>query len=335
MKIYKLIFIKSLILGTIVSISAYSWFPMWMGLEINMLSIIPLMASKKNIYSSESSMKYFIVQAMASLIILMSAMLTLLENDLIPPQMSQMTMMMMNSALLTKLGAAPFHFWFPEVMEGLSWMNCLIILTWQKVAPFMLIMNNGLNQLMASLVILSCLMISTIMVMNQTSLRKIMAFSSINHIAWMIAALNSSLSSWTIYFVTYCLMNSSIAISFHKFKLFQMTQLFSTMNTNKQMKTLTILNFLSLAGIPPFIGFLPKWLVIQSMNTAKLHTLALILIMSTLIIMFIYIRISFSSLTLTNDQTKLAKTKNSKTISIINYLIASSLVLSTIMFNLM
>nr|ALO76441.1 NADH deshydrogenase subunit 2 [Impressosora (Neoeutrapela) sp. EUT01] len=335
MKIYKLIFINTMIMGTIISISAYSWFSMWMGLEINMLSIIPLLSNQKNIYSSESSMKYFIIQAIASLIVIMSAMLMLLENEFITPPMNNMKLMLMDCALLTKLGAAPFHFWFPEVMEGLSWLNCLIMLTWQKIAPFMLIMNNNINQMLINFIMISCLIISTIMVFNQVSLRKIMAYSSINHIAWMLTALNSSMSSWTFYFLIYCLMNISITISFSIFNTFYMIQLFNSMNKNKQFKMLTMMNFLSMGGMPLFIGFLPKWLVIQSMTSENLHMMAVIMIMITLIMLFIYIRISSSLMILLTNEPKINKSKFNKQITFINFFNMSSLILSTLLFNLM
>nr|YP_010464288.1 NADH dehydrogenase subunit 2 [Exostira schroederi]UUL71665.1 NADH dehydrogenase subunit 2 [Exostira schroederi] len=336
MKIYKFLFINTLIMGTIMSISSSSWFPMWMGLEINMLSIIPLMSNSKSIFSSESSMKYFIIQAMASMIVLMTSIMIMMKIEFITPQVNSIQIMIMNAALFCKLGAAPFHFWFPEVMEGLTWMNCLIILSWQKIAPFMLIMNNKLHNNLNSFILISSLVISTMMIMNQISLRKILAFSSINHIAWMIAAMNSSYSTWTFYFTIYCLMNISITLTFNLYKTFYLPQLFSAMNKNKNLKILTIMNFLSLGGIPPMIGFLPKWLVIQSMSNSQNFFIIALMIFLTLIVLYIYIRITFSAITLSTMEQKIYHSApNKKLIPLMNFMMMTSLIFVTMAFNFM
>jgi NADH-ubiquinone oxidoreductase chain 2 len=90
--------------------------------------------------------------------------------------------------LLLKVGAAPFHFWFPGVAEGLSWDNLVVLITWQKAAPFILINYTvGTSFLITTSIILSSL-VGAVGGFNQVSLRKIIAFSSINHIAWMLGA---------------------------------------------------------------------------------------------------------------------------------------------------
>ncbi|CAH1384876.1 unnamed protein product [Tenebrio molitor] len=91
-----------------------------MGLEINLLSVIPIFSEKKNVFSTEASIKYFITQAIASLILLISVIILLLTNEFINPLINSTLILILNSALIIKLGAAPFHFWFPEVIEGLN-----------------------------------------------------------------------------------------------------------------------------------------------------------------------------------------------------------------------
>nr|YP_010464314.1 NADH dehydrogenase subunit 2 [Heterotarsus carinula]UUL71691.1 NADH dehydrogenase subunit 2 [Heterotarsus carinula] len=334
MKMYKIIFFNSMILGTLISISSYSWFSMWMGLEINLLSIIPLFSNSKNMFSSESSLKYFITQAMASLILLMAVISMLLTSEFINPLVNFYFSMMMNSALLTKLGAAPFHFWFPEVIEGLSWLNSLILLTWQKIAPMMLLMNNKINsQFLISIIILS-LIISTISGFNQISLRKILAFSSINHIAWMLSTLMISLSMWTIYFTIYTLINLNVVMMFKMSNSFFMNQINSMMNSNKLTKISFMINFLSLGGLPPFIGFLPKWLIINWMINSQMMTLTFFMIVTTLIMLFIYIRIILSSMAMTTAEIKNNKNEiNKKTLIIINMMTIPSLILCTLTLN--
>nr|AXS65561.1 NADH dehydrogenase subunit 2 [Tenebrionoidea sp. 16 KM-2017] len=334
LNLYKIVFLNSMVLGTLISITSYSWFSMWMGLEINLLSIIPLFNSSKNMMSSESSMKYFITQALASLVLLFSIIMMLSSTEFITPQVNSSFLMMLNSALLIKLGAAPFHFWFPEVMEGLTWMNSLILLTWQKVAPMILIMNNKLNISFLTFVVFSCLIISSLNAINQVSLRKIMAFSSINHIGWMISAMMNSFSVWLIYFLVYILISINIVVVFWMTNSFFVNQITNSINQNKMFKFTLMANFLSLGGLPPFLGFLPKWLTIWSLILNQMYTLTFFLIVLTLIMLFIYIRLIFSSLLISSAENKIFKIKfNNFYLILLNFLTLSSLILCTYLFN--
>nr|YP_010415145.1 NADH dehydrogenase subunit 2 [Tribolium freemani]URX54539.1 NADH dehydrogenase subunit 2 [Tribolium freemani] len=333
---HKILFMNSMILGTLISISSYSWLSMWMGLEINLLSIIPLFTNNKNVFSSESALKYFITQAMASLILLMAILLLLLTNEFINPLMNSSLKVILDSALMTKLGAAPFHFWFPEVIEGLSWTNSFILLTWQKIAPMMLLMNNKINSKFILTTIIASLLISTISGVNQVSMRKILAYSSINHIAWMLSTLMISLSTWTFYFIIYSIINSNIIFMLNYTKTFFINQMNNILTKNKIIKFTFLSNFLSLGGLPPFLGFMPKWLVINWMVMNQFSILALILIIFTLIMTFIYTRLIISSITLNSTEMLLeTKTFNNTPMIFMNALSLSGLVFCTLLFNLM
>nr|QWL15079.1 NADH dehydrogenase subunit 2 [Xenostrongylus variegatus] len=296
MKFYKILFFNSMIFGSLLAISSFSWFSMWMGLEINLLSIIPLMNSNKNTFPSEASIKYFMTQVIASSLILMSIMINLNLLEFIPKNFNFYLNLMMNSGFLMKMGAAPFHFWFPEVMEGLSWLMCLIMLTWQKIAPMILLMTNlKLNEFMLMIVIYSSF-ISGIQGLNQISLRKILTYSSINHIGWMLASMMFSNSIWMIYFIIYSLISTNLILIFFNLNIFYLKQLFNSMNYSKMLKFLFSLNFLSLGGLPPFLGFMPKWLTIYFLIQNKLYIMTTMLIVFTLMTLFFYLRISSNSM---------------------------------------
>nr|AXS65731.1 NADH dehydrogenase subunit 2 [Staphylinoidea sp. 8 KM-2017] len=287
MKLSKLIFYITLILGSMISISSNSWFGMWMGLEINLLSIIPLMNNKINSSKSEASMKYFIVQALASSILLFSIIMLMKEfinNNLI--------MLMINTSLLTKMGAAPFHFWFPEVMDGLDWINNFIILTWQKLAPLIILTYNISNNIFIYIIIISCMIISGFMGFNQISLRKLMAYSSINHTGWMISSISYCKQSMIMYISSYSLMNLSLIMIFMMYNSFYIQHMFFSMKT-LIMKFILIFNIMSLGGLPPFLGFFPKWVVIYSLMTNNHIILTFLMMMLTLITLFYYIRIIY------------------------------------------
>lgn len=193
---------------------------------------------------------------------------------------------------MLKSGAAPFHFWFPEVIEGLSWFNGLILITWQKIAPLILISYNFCYNFFIISIILSIL-IGSLGGLNQTSIRKLMAFSSINHLGWILLAIINNELLWITYFLLYSLLSISIIIIFNNFKLFYFNQIFNISIINPIIKFLIFLNLLSLGGLPPFLGFLPKWLVIQNLTSINQLFILTISICLTLITLYFYLRLSY------------------------------------------
>nr|AXS65641.1 NADH dehydrogenase subunit 2 [Cleroidea sp. 3 KM-2017] len=333
MKKYKLLFTVTMILGTLITTSSYSWLGMWMGLEINLISIIPLL-SKNDVFSSESSIKYFITQALASAIIMLSVILFSLNQEILTPFLSKTAILMINSSLLTKMGAAPFHFWFPEVMEGLSWMNCFIMLTWQKIAPMVMLMYNCSNTMFITMIIITSMLVSGIMGFNQVSMRKIMAYSSINHIGWMISALLYSQPIWMIYFVVYTIISVNIVVIFHLFNIFFMKQMI-LLQISPITKLIFIMNFFSLGGLPPFLGFMPKWFTIQALIENNQLALSFFMIMLTLLTLFFYMRITFSTLVMSQNSIFASKTQfKNFWILTSNFVVLSSMIAFPLVFNL-
>nr|AXS66359.1 NADH dehydrogenase subunit 2 [Elateroidea sp. 1 KM-2017] len=332
-----MMFLILLFSSTLIAISSYSWMGMWIGLEINLLSIIPLMYNNNNMSSAEASIKYFITQAIASSAILLSIILLMKNVNFISNmEFSSSYMMIMNSALLTKMGMAPFHFWFPEIMEGLSWTNCLIILTWQKIMPMTLLMLNWMtNNFMMSIIVIS-LIISSIMSMNQISLRKILAYSSINNMSWMMTMIMMMKTTWMVYFIVYSLMTTMLVVIFNNYKIYFLNQLFM-LNLSIPTKIMFNLNFLSIMGMPPLLGFMPKWLTIQILIENNFFLLTSILIICTLAMIFIYLRMMIPSILININQMNWMKDKtiNSFTISLYNFITLTSLISVTFIFNWM
>jgi len=196
--------------------------------------------------------------------------------------------------IILKLGAAPFHFWFPNVIENLNWSNNLILITWQKLSPIIILSYLELNNLCIFFVILSTL-IGAIGGLNQISLRKLIAFSSINHIGWIIIALTFNESIWLIYFILYSFLNFSIIYLFKIFQIFYLNQIYSLFINSYFLKFYLITSILSLGGLPPFLGFLPKWLIIQSLIFLNLNLITLFLISIRLITLFYYLKIRFAA----------------------------------------
>nr|UAM95669.1 NADH dehydrogenase subunit 2 [Coreamachilis songi] len=292
-----LLFFFILISSSLMAVSSTSWFGAWMGLEINLLSFIPILSNDMNQRSSEASLKYFLSQALGSIILISSAISSFFISNSVPFQ-ENMFIMLISSALLLKLGAAPFHFWFPAVMEGLSWINSIILMTWQKLAPLALLSYNIFKpELLVSFSILSSAIVGSLGGLNQTLLRKIMAFSSINHIGWIMAAMLWSDLLWLIYYLLYIILASAVTLIFFTFNIFHINQVHEIFQNNSKIKLILSFNFLSLGGLPPFLGFIPKWMIIQNLLINKMYLITFTLIMTALITLYFYIRIIYLSIT--------------------------------------
>nr|AML26530.1 NADH dehydrogenase subunit 2 [Staphylinidae sp. BMNH 1274696] len=332
--LYKILFFITLMIGSLIAISSNSAMGMWIGLEINLLAFIPIIQEKNNQYSSESSLKYFLTQALASTILLFS-LIFMSKNMLFMNNIDSSIMIIFNSALLTKMGMAPFHFWFPEVIEGLNWLNCLILLTWQKITPMVLVMYNMNFQYYFFMVIIFGMMISGFIGLNQTSLRKIMAYSSINHMSWMISSMIVSETIWMIYFCVYSILSINIIFMFKMLNIYFYNQLIISINSNFLWKFFFSFNFLSLGGLPPFLGFMPKWLTIQYLIQFNWLMLSFFMVLLTLLTLFFYTRLIFNILVMSNNEINYSHQPKFKTSQMIffNFIVLKSLILMSLMFS--
>jgi len=291
------LFIITLILGIIISISSNSWFGAWMGLELNLLSFIPLIFIKNNQYSSEAALKYFLIQALGSIVLLSSAVIIIIKIQSFSAPLS--------AALLLKAGSAPFHFWFPPTLEGILWPQALVLITIQKITPISLL-SYYINEqmiLISTAAIISAL-VGAVGGLNQTLLRKLLGYSSINHIAWIISALLIRERTWLLYFLVYSAISFSVVILFHFNQTFHFNHLLSHVPSRSPIKLVIFINLLSLGGLPPFTGFIPKWIVIQQLCWSNNFLLLLILLGSSLFTLFYYLRIILRSLVLSSIKSK-------------------------------
>nr|YP_009353581.1 NADH dehydrogenase subunit 2 [Curculio davidi]AQX92147.1 NADH dehydrogenase subunit 2 [Curculio davidi] len=301
MNLSKIMFFNILALGTLMTVSSLSWIISWIGLEVNLLSIMPLLKTYNNKYYSESVIKYFIVQTMASLMFLFSVLFFICSKNY-SIELTIVSSLLLNMTLLLKMGAAPFHFWMPEVLSGLSWELIFIVITWQKIAPMIILMHTTYTPTFLSFVIILSSLFSGLQGINQTCLRKIMTYSSINHVSWMISAILNSATTWLYYFLTYCVINYNIIMILLKYNIYNMKQLSKLFSSNKKIKFFFMLNFLSLGGLPPFLGFFPKWMTVSSMINNNYYILVILLIIFTLISLYIYTRITFSSFSINSEE---------------------------------
>nr|YP_009740693.1 NADH dehydrogenase subunit 2 [Euparatettix bimaculatus]QID03655.1 NADH dehydrogenase subunit 2 [Euparatettix bimaculatus] len=322
----KIMFYLILFISTMISITSTSWLGAWMGLEINLMSFLPLISSQ-SMYNN-SMIKYFITQTLAS-VMLITSIITLMINMF---KLKEIIIMMVAMSLLMKMGAAPMHFWFPEVMEFLGWKNCILLMTWQKMAPMIMISYIDINQLFMTIIIIMSAAVGSILGLNQISLRLILAYSSINHLSWMLASIQVSMTIWMWYFSIYSLLTTLISLSFKSININFINEMFNSKNNNKTDKLNSTLMLMSLGGMPPFIGFLPKWMVIQELMQSNMYLASTTLIMSSTITLYFYMKMFISAGILSIKENKWTKNNSlsNKLLMLMNTLSTMGLMVSPI-----
>nr|BDQ44226.1 NADH dehydrogenase subunit 2 [Pheretima kunigamiensis] len=306
--------LSTLITSTMMALSSTNWMFLWASMELNLLSFIPILMSSSSNQETEGSIKYFLAQALGSALLLTSSITMWSPYSILP---STMPMILMISILL-KLGSAPCHFWYPSVMSSISWISCTILSSWQKLAPLSILIfftmqtSKSIIPLMAALNAL----LGGIMGMNQSQLRTIMAYSSIGHLGWMMSFMLLDKPMTTMfYFTIYCSL------------IIPLFMIMSMMNltTSKQLSKTTVISpinqlsisilLISLAGLPPMTGFMPKMLAITMLATYN-TPLIIILILGSLMNLFFYLNIIINMM-MSNQNNTMNTTKTMKSPSML------------------
>nr|AHA81826.1 NADH dehydrogenase subunit 2 [Etheostoma spectabile pulchellum] len=297
-------------LGTTLTFASSHWLLAWMGLEMNTLAIIPLMAQHHHPRAVEATTKYFLTQATAAAMILFASTTNAwLTGQWDIQQMSHpLPITLVTLALALKIGLAPVHSWLPEVLQGLDLVTGLILSTWQKLAPFALLLQ---LQPANSTILIALGLASTLVGgwggLNQTQLRKILAYSSIAHLGWMILVLQFSPSLTLLTLLTYFVMTLSAFLVFKLNKSTSINVLATSWAKAPALTALAPLILLSLGGLPPLTGFMPKWLILQELAKQDLAPAATLAAMSALLSLYFYLRLTYA-MTLTMSPNSLTGT---------------------------
>nr|AEF12776.1 NADH dehydrogenase subunit 2 [Amphibolurus centralis] len=286
-----------IIIGTLTVTSANHWLTAWLGLELNMISILPVITKQKHHRSTEAATKYFLTQATASALMLFSSTLNAWQTGSwnITQLNNELACIFMISALTMKMGAAPAHFWLPEVLQGSTLTTTLLITTWQKIAPITLlytISNHAQSNILLPIGLLSIL-VGGWGGINQTQLRKMMAYSSIAHLGWTMTAISIAPNIALMNIIIYMTMSTPFF-------------LLLTTTSSKTLQTITttwihtptatiIMTFLmlSMAGLPPLTGFTPKLLILDKLITHKLTLTGATMALLSVVSLIFYLRTTY------------------------------------------
>nr|YP_010554672.1 NADH dehydrogenase subunit 2 [Hydropsyche rhomboana]UYO79305.1 NADH dehydrogenase subunit 2 [Hydropsyche rhomboana] len=324
----KFLFLNLLIFSILFIMSSNSWINCWMGLEINTLTFLSLAFNKKFLINSEFSIKFYLIQSISSINFLFFILLinyNLMENM----NFYNLILINLNLTLLMKMGSAPFHFWMISIIEGISWMNTFILLTIQKIPPMILISYYLNFKILIIVIILNCFF-GSLGGLNQLNIQKIMTYSSIYNFSWMISSIMISENVFYFFILIYMLILFNLFFLFSKFNLFFINQLF-LIKSNKFSILILSLNLFSLGGLPPFLGFITKWIIsiylIQNFNF-----IVLIMILSSLINLYYYFQLMYPFLTIQKFENKWFKTpKINSSMLIITYFSLLSLIFSSML----
>nr|QHN51453.1 NADH dehydrogenase subunit 2 [Arvicola amphibius] len=309
----------TILLGPVITMLSSNLFTMWVGLEMNLLSLIPLMMSNSNPRSTEAATKYFLTQATASMILLLAILMNFKQLGLwtFQPETSNTITTMTFISLAIKLGLAPFHSWLPEVTQGVKLKVGLILLTWQKIAPLSILFQtyHMMNPKMLITTAIISVLIGAWNGLNQTQTRKIMAYSSIAHMGWMVSILpyNPSLTMLNLSIYIIMTIPMFMLLNMHSFtSITSMSLMWNKMPIALPMISLILL---STGGLPPLTGFMPKWAIITELLKNNNTILASLMALTALINLFFYTRLVYStSLTTfpTNNNSKMYILQNNK-----------------------
>ena len=317
---YPIIILLS-ILGMFFMVSSNDIIIFYLGLELQSLSLYILASiDRDNLKSSESGIKYFVLSALSSGLLLYGCSLLYgftgsTNFDLIPSELNKentgavFAMVFILVGLAFKISAVPFHMWTPDVYEGAPTSITSYFAVVPKVAglavliKFMFIPFSNIISEWQTIIIfisISSMILGAIAAIGQTNIKRLLAYSSIGHIGYALAGVATGnilgYQSAIVYITIYVIMNIGIFSCLYLLKKDgEYKENISDLSGVSKKHPLLALSFLiilfSLAGIPPLGGFFAKFYVFSAVLEQKMFTLAIIGLLTTVISAFYYLKI--------------------------------------------
>lgn len=314
----------SAMLGMMVMVSANSFLTIYLGLELLSLSLYAMVAMQRDsVLASEAAMKYFVLGAMASAMLLygmsmiygatgtldLSEMRQILSTGEHDSLVLIFGLVFMLVGVAFKLGAVPFHMWVPDVYHGAPTAVTQFISTAPKLAAFAMLMRilvDGLpslqpqwHDIITILAVLS-IIIGNVVAIAQSNIKRMLAYSGISHIGFLLlgvlAASSEGYTASMFYAVVYVLMGLGgfgmiILMSRAGFEAEELND-FKGLNKRSPWYALMVMFLMfSMAGVPPFLGFWAKLAVIQAVISVELYTIAIVAVVFSVIGAFYYLKV--------------------------------------------
>ena len=312
-----LLFVLFATLGSFILISSNNFLTAFIGIELQSLSLYLMAAfNTKNLESNEAGIKYFSLGALSSGFLLFGISMVYFDNSSIQfseiehvSHFTEIGLALILIALFFKVSAAPFHIWTPDVYQGSPTISVLFFATLPKFASLIFLFRFFLEMDISSYpsllfifktVCILSLLIGAYGAITQTVIKRLLAFSSINHIGFILLSILSfkflSQGIFFFYLLIYLVTNFGVFSvlltlrnSSGELKLISDLSGLKTHNKTKAIALLVL--FFSLAGIPPFAGFFAKFFILSASMNEGLIYLSLIAVLSSVIAAFYYLRV--------------------------------------------
>ena len=314
------------VLGVMLLVSAGNFVTLYLGLELMSLSSYALVAlNRDSKLTSEAAIKYFVLGALASGMLLYgmsmvygasgmggtpSLDLAQLHNVMTyttAPQLLLFGLIFMIVGIGFKLGAAPFHMWIPDVYQGAPTPVTTFIASGSKLAAFGMayrLLSSGMGdlsahwQLMLAVLAVLSLAIGNLVAIVQTNLKRMLAYSTISHMGYLLLGLAAAgpegYAAAMFYALSYAVMSVAafgviLALARAGFECEEISDLKGLNQKSPWMAFLMLLTMLSLAGVPPLFGFWAKALVLEAAIHAHMMWLGIVGIVFAIIGLYYYL----------------------------------------------
>ena len=291
-------------LSSLLLVSSINWFSIYLAIELQTLTLFILVALKRDsAYSTEASLKYFVLGAVSSGLFLFGCVLlygltgTTSVQEINSNLTADIGKILVTISLLFKLSVVPFHMWAPDVYEGSPTVVTALLATVPKIGVFSILVQVG----PVTNVVIICAVLSIVYgavgALNQTKVKRLLAYSGIGHMGFILFGLGlgsfESIQAGLIYMIIYVIMSIcsfAILLSLNLTKDFIIEV--RELSRKAPVVALTLaFTFLSTAGIPPLAGFLSKWLVLLSGVSNGYYLICSIIVVSSVIAGVYYVRV--------------------------------------------
>ncbi len=312
------------LIGMMLMVSANDLLSLFLSIELQSLALYILVSfDRKNLFSSEAGVKYFVIGSLSTCIFLFGCSLIYGSfgttnfseiADLIT-QLNEIPLLLIIGvvfilvSLSLKVSAAPFHMWTPDVYEGAPTIITSFLSVVPKIAVFAVIIrflvfpfgeiSVDWGKIILILSITS-MIIGSLGAITQTDIKRLMAYSTINHVGFiligLVAGTEDGIIAICIYLILYLLMNIGVFVIILNLKrdginVSMIKDLSGYFSNNQFMACCMAIFMFSMAGIPPLSGFLGKLIVLNVAIDNNLYFLAIIGVLSSVVAAFYYLRI--------------------------------------------